>query len=104
MPQLTEKTFNEVINSSTKPALILYSTGWCAASKVFQGLLHSTITAYEDYLDFHTVDIDQERPLTDNQGIRGVPALVVYKDGEKQVTKIGACTEEELREFLDGYK
>ena len=91
---------DEVINSST-PVIVDYWAEWCGPCKMIAPLLENIATNYEGRLKVAKLNID-ENPLTPPKyGIRGIPTLMIFKNGVVEATKVGAVSESQLTSFID---
>jgi|LakMenEpi03Aug12_release.lakeMendotaPanAssembly.Ray.scaffolds.fasta_scaffold271284_3 thioredoxin 1 len=79
MQQLNETTYNEMINEN-KLTVVKFFGVWCGPCKVLAPALESIVGNYPD-VNFGEVDIDQNISLAQKEGIRGVPAVIFYKNG-----------------------
>lgn len=79
MQQLNETTYNEKINED-KLTVVKYKANWCGPCRVLAPALESIVGNYPD-VNFGEVDIDQNMSLAQKDGIRGVPAVIFYKNG-----------------------
>ena len=80
MQQLNETTYNEMINEN-KLTVVKFFGVWCGPCKVLAPALESIVGNYPD-VNFGEVDIDQNISLAQKEGIRGVPAVIFYKNGQ----------------------
>ncbi len=91
---------DEVINSST-PVIVDYWAEWCGPCKMIAPLLENIATNYEGRLKVAKLNID-DNPLTPPKyGIRGIPTLMIFKNGVVEATKVGAVSESQLTAFID---
>jgi thioredoxin 1 len=79
MQQLNETTYDEMINEN-KLTVVKFFGVWCGPCKVLAPALESIVGNYPD-VNFGEVDIDQNISLAQKEGIRGVPAVIFYKNG-----------------------
>ena len=91
---------DEVINSST-PVIVDYWAEWCGPCKMIAPLLENIAANYEGRLKVAKLIID-DNPLTPPKyGIRGIPTLMIFKNGVVEATKVGAVSESQLTAFID---
>ena len=87
MQQLNETTYNEKINED-KLTLVKYKANWCGPCRVLAPALDSIIEKYPG-VNFGEVDIDQNMSLAQKDNVRGVPAVIFYKNGKVLDTLVG---------------
>lgn len=101
MIQVSESNFDEVIGQATGPILVDYWAEWCGPCKMIDPILHELADEYGDRLTIAKINIDDNAQLASRFKIRGIPTLMVFKDGEPQATKVGAVTKSALKAFVD---
>ena len=92
--------FNELINS-TKPTLVDFYAEWCGPCKMIAPLLNDIAEEYDGKLTIGKLNIDQNSATPPKYGIRGIPTLLLFKDGSIADTKVGALSKTQLKEFID---
>lgn len=101
MIQVSESNFDEVVGQATGPVLVDYWAEWCGPCKMIDPILHELADEYGDRLTIAKINIDDNAQLASRFKIRGIPTLMVFKDGEPQATKVGAVTKSALKAFVD---
>ena len=97
----SDATFEADVLKADKPVLVDYWAEWCGPCKMIAPILDAIAEEYEGKLTVVKINID-ENPLTpQHYGVRGIPTLMLFKDGEVEATKVGALTKVELAKFLD---
>lgn len=98
---VSDATFDaEVIKSST-PVLIDYWAEWCGPCKMIAPILDEVASAYAGRLTVAKMNVDENRAVPAQYGIRGIPTLMVFKDGQLAATKVGALSKAQLTAFID---
>ncbi len=99
MKNVTDASFeNDVINSST-PVLVDFSATWCGPCKTLTPTLE-TISAERSDVVIAKMDIDDNADTPAAMGVRGVPTMMLFKDGKVVATKVGAAPKNAIDEWL----
>lgn len=96
----TNDNFNDVINGD-KPVLVDFWAEWCGPCKMLSPLLDAVADERSDSISVMKVNIDQVPELAPRFGVRGIPTLLLFKEGKVIGTKVGALSKTLLDEFLD---
>jgi len=98
---VTDESFETEVLKSDKPVLVDYWAEWCGPCKMIAPVLHEIAPEYLERLKIVKLNID-ESPLTPPKyGIRGIPTLMLFKNGRVEATKVGAVSKSQLTAFLD---
>ena len=98
---LTDDTFEaEVINSSNL-VLVDYWAEWCGPCKMIAPILEEIASEYNGKVTVAKLNIDENPQTPPRYGIRGIPTLMLFKDGNVEATKVGALSKSQLTAFLD---
>jgi len=98
---LTDASFEADVLQSTTPVLVDYWAEWCGPCKDIAPHLDDLAKAYEGKLQVAKLNIDENRETPAKFGIRGIPTLMFFKDGQLSATKIGSMRKEQLTAFVD---
>lgn len=93
--------FNSLINDS-KPVLIDFHALWCGPCKVQSPILKEVASEMGDKVRVIKIDVDQNPDLASQYQIRGVPTLMIFKDGEVKYRQAGLHTKQQVLEVLTG--
>ena len=99
--QISDESFEEEVLQSERPVLIDYWAEWCGPCKMIAPVLDEIATEYSDRLKVVKLNIDDNPQTPPKYGIRGIPTLMVFKDGQVEATKVGAVSKAQLTAFLD---
>jgi thioredoxin 1 len=98
---VTDATFEEDVLKSAQPVLVDYWAEWCGPCKMIAPILDEVSTAYEGKLNIAKMNVDDNREIPAKFGIRGIPTLMLFKDGQLAATKVGALSKAQLVAFID---
>ena len=90
----------DVLQSST-PVLVDYWAEWCGPCKMIAPILDEVAGAYQGKLQVAKMNVDENREVPAKFGIRGIPTLMLFKDGQIAATKVGALSKAQLMAFID---
>ena len=97
----SDADFDSDVLQADKPVLVDYWAEWCGPCKMIAPILDEIATEYGDRLKICKIDIDANQETPPKYGIRGIPTLMLFKDGEVAATKIGALSKSQLATFID---
>ena len=98
---LTDETFNEKVLDSNIPVLVDYWAEWCGPCKMIAPILESLVDEYVGKLVIAKHNIDDNPQTPAKYGVRGIPTLMIFKDGNIEATKVGALSKSQLAAFID---
>ena len=93
--------FDADVLGADKPVLVDYWAEWCGPCKMIAPILNEIADEYSDRLKICKLDIDANQAIPPKYGIRGIPTLMLFKNGEVEATKVGALSKSQLQAFLD---
>lgn len=98
---LSDASFEQDVLKSEIPVLVDYWAEWCGPCKMIAPLLEEVATEYQGRLKVAKLDIDKNQATPPKYGIRGIPTLMLFKDGAVEATKVGAMSKSQLAAFID---
>jgi thioredoxin 1 len=98
---VTDDSFEQDVLQSDKPVLVDYWAEWCGPCKMIAPILTEIADEYGDRVKICKLDIDTNQQTPPRYGIRGIPTLMLFKNGEVEATKVGALSKSQLAAFLD---
>ena len=100
---LSDDTFEADVLQSERPVLVDYWAEWCGPCKMIAPILDDVAKEYGDKLQIAKLNVDDNRDVPAKFGIRGIPTLMLFKNGQAAATKVGALSKAQLTAFLDGH-
>jgi thioredoxin 1 len=98
---LTDETFEEEVIQSNLPVLVDYWAEWCGPCKMIAPILDSLTAEYAGKLKITKLNIDDNQKTPQKYGVRGIPTLMIFKNGNVEATKVGALSKSQLTAFID---
>jgi thioredoxin 1 len=97
----TDATFEADVFQSQVPVLVDYWAEWCGPCKMIAPVLDEVAGAYQGKLQIVKMNVDENRDVPAKFGIRGIPTLMLFKNGQLAATKVGAMSKTQLTAFVD---
>lgn len=98
---ISDATFESEVLQAGKPVLVDYWAEWCGPCKMIAPILDEVSVSYKDKLQITKMNVDENRDIPAKFGIRGIPTLMIFKDGALAATKVGAMSKAQLTAFID---
>lgn len=99
--QVTDALFDEVVLQCDVPVLVDFWAEWCGPCKMIAPVLEEIAEEYAGRLQVAKLNIDDNPETPPRYGIRGIPTLMLFKNGNVEGTKVGAVSKSQLAAFLD---
>ncbi|MCD6667239.1 thioredoxin TrxA [Hydrogenophaga bisanensis] len=98
---VSDTSFQADVLSAQTPVLVDFWAEWCGPCKMIAPILDEVASAYTGKLQVAKVNVDENREVPAKFGIRGIPTLMLFKDGQLAATKVGAMSKAQLTAFID---
>lgn len=98
---VTDDTFEEEILKASGSVLVDYWADWCGPCKMIAPILEEIADEYAGKIKVAKLNIDENPSTPPKYGIRGIPTLMLFKDGNVEATKVGALSKSQLTAFID---
>ena len=98
---ISDASFETDVLQAGKPVLVDYWAEWCGPCKMIAPILDEVSETYKDKLQIAKMNVDENRDIPAKFGIRGIPTLMLFKDGQLAATKVGAMSKAQLTAFLE---
>jgi len=98
---VSDDSFATDVLGSQTPVLVDYWAAWCGPCKMIAPLLEEIANEFGDKVTIAKLNVDENQQTAAKFGIRGIPTLMLFKDGQVKATKVGALSKSQLTEFLN---
>jgi thioredoxin 1 len=98
---ISDASFESDVLKADKPVLVDYWAEWCGPCKMIAPILDEVSETYKGKLQVAKMNVDDNRDIPAKFGIRGIPTLMLFKDGQLAATKVGAMSKAQLTAFID---
>ena len=98
---VTDAEFEEKVLKSSEPVLVDFWAEWCGPCKMIAPILEEISSDYAGKLTIAKLNIDDNPDTPRRYNVKGIPTLILFKDGEVEATKVGALPKSQLKDFID---
>lgn len=99
--EVSDDNFQETVIDSEMPILLDFWAEWCGPCKMIAPVLEELASEYGEKLKICKMDVDANPETAPKYGIRGIPTLILFNNGDVAGTKVGALSKSQLSEFID---
>ena len=98
---VSDDQFDSEVLKADGPVLVDFWAEWCGPCKMIAPILDDLAASYEGRLKIAKINIDQNQKTPRNYNVRGIPTLMIFKDGKVEATQIGAVSKTQLAQLID---
>ena len=98
---VSDDTFEAEVLQSTQPVLVDYWAEWCGPCRMIGPILDELAAEYAGRIKICKLNVDENQNTPPRYGIRGIPTLMLFRNGQVEATKVGAQSKSQLAAFLD---
>ncbi len=100
---VSDASFEQDVLKADSPVLVDFWAEWCGPCKMIAPILEEVSRDYDGRLQVAKVNVDENQAVPAKFGIRGIPTLILFKNGAQVATKVGALSKSQLTLFLDSH-
>lgn len=100
---VTDATFDDEVTQAALPVLVDYWAEWCGPCRMIAPILDEIAKEYAGRLTVAKLNVDENQQTPQKFGVRGIPTLMLFKNGNIEATKVGALSKSQLTAFIDSH-
>jgi len=100
---ISDDTFESEVIQSGEPVIVDFWAQWCGPCKALTPILEDIAQKYTGKVKFVKLDVDQNGSTPPKFGVRGIPTLILFKEGQVKATQVGLLSKQELIQFIDSH-
>jgi thioredoxin 1 len=100
---ISDDSFEKEVIGSNVPVIVDFWAQWCGPCKALAPVLEDVSQKYEGKVKFVKLDVDSNPSTPPKFGVRGIPTLILFKDGQVKATQVGLIGKADLMQFIDSH-
>jgi len=100
---ISDDVFEKEVIESNLPVIVDFWAQWCGPCKALAPIVEDVAQKYVDKVKFVKLDVDHNPATPPKFGVRGIPTLILFKDGQVKATHVGLLSKADLTKFLDSH-
>ena len=100
---VTTSTFDTEVLASEQPVIVDFWAEWCGPCRMIAPILDEIAKEYAGRLSVAKLNVDENQQTPQKFGVRGIPTLMLFKNGNIEATKVGALSKSQLAAFIDSH-
>lgn len=100
---ISDDSFEKEVIGSNVPVIVDFWAQWCGPCKALAPVLEDVSQKYDGKVKFVKLDVDSNPSTPPKFGVRGIPTLILFKDGQVKATQVGLIGKADLMQFIDSH-